>query len=482
VPALAAVMKSLFARHPSARARIAEAERRVEAAEARLQSVVDALPEGIVLLDAEGRYVLWNKRYAEIYHRSADLFAMGRRLMDTLRIGVERGDYPEAHGREEAWLAEREARLRNPGSRHEQQIADGAWLMIEERPTPDGGTVGLRVDITQMKLQARQIESDGNRRAEVMDRLGVGLARLSDGDLTCSIDEAFPPQYEPLRVDFNRAVASLSRTFGAISELAARVDEGATTISTSADQLSRRTEHQAATLEETAAALDLVTSAVLQNAEGADRARAVAAETFELSSRSAFVVKDAMDAMAQMQQSARQVEGIAQMIAEIAFHTKLLALNTSIEAAHAGDAGQGFSIIADEVRSLAEKSATAAGEIKDLVTASVGMVDEGAVLVNRTGDSFRSIMEKVTQINELVIDMAASAEDQAASLRDVNRAALEMDRLTQQNAGMVQETTSATHELRSKARQLLREMMRFKIRSAPDNTVALRPAPMRLRA
>ena len=94
----------------------------------------------------------------------------------------------------------------------------------------------------------------------------------------------------------------------------------------------------------------------------------------------------------------------------------------------------------------------------------------------------KTIMEKVTQINELVIDMAASAEDQAASLRDVNRAALEMDRLTHQNAGMVQETTSATHELRSKARQLLREMMRFKIRSAPDNTVALRPAPMRLRA
>jgi len=472
VPALTSIVKKLVARRPSSTDRVAEAERKVAAAEARLQSVVDALPEGIVLLDAEGRYVLWNKRYAEIYHRSADLFAVGRRLIDTLRVGVERGDYPDAIGREEAWLAEREERLRNPGPRHEQQIADGTWLMIEERPTPDGGTVGLRVDITQMKQQAQQIEGDAARREEVMDRLGVGLALLSNGDLTCHIGEAFPPQYEPLRADFNRAVASLSQTFGAISNLAARVTDGATTISASADQLSRRTEHQAATLEETTAALDMVTSAVLQSAEGATLARAAASETFDLSSQSASVVQDAMNAMSEIQQSARQVEGITQVITDIAFHTRLLALNTSIEAAHAGDAGQGFSIIADEVRALAERSAKAAGEIKSLVAATAGRVDEGVGLVNLTGDSFRSIMEKVSHINQLVIDMATSAEDQAVNLKEVNRAALAMDRITQQNAGMVQETTGATHELTSKANQLLQEMRRFKIGPTGEKTVA----------
>lgn len=136
-----------------------EAEAEAQAARDRLREALDVLPEGIVFLDAEGRYILWNKRYAEIYHRSADLFAPGRKLADTLRIGVARGDYPDAVGREEEWLADRMARLETAvGERHEQKIADGRWLMIEERRTADGGVIGLRVDITHMKEQAAALE------------------------------------------------------------------------------------------------------------------------------------------------------------------------------------------------------------------------------------------------------------------------------------------------------------------------------------
>ncbi|WP_293677269.1 response regulator [uncultured Phenylobacterium sp.] len=128
-------------------------------AEARLRDVIDAIPEGVVFLDAEGRYVLWNRRYAEIYHRSADLFREGASLLDTLRVGVARGDYPDAVGREEAWLAARAAKLATAtGDRHEQQVADGRWLMIEERRTSDGGVIGLRVDITELKRQAAALE------------------------------------------------------------------------------------------------------------------------------------------------------------------------------------------------------------------------------------------------------------------------------------------------------------------------------------
>jgi signal transduction histidine kinase len=131
---------------------------RAEAAEARLRSVVDAMPEGVVLLDNEGRYVLWNRRYSEIYHRSADLFAPGVRLIDALRVGVARGDYPEAIGCEDHWLGQRAAQLLEPRDRHEQQLSDGSWLMIEDRVTPDGGLLGLRVDITRMKQQAQALE------------------------------------------------------------------------------------------------------------------------------------------------------------------------------------------------------------------------------------------------------------------------------------------------------------------------------------
>ena len=130
-----------------AEAAIAEARKSHE----RLRQAIEILPQGIVFLDADGRYILWNKKYSEIYSRSSDLFERGARLQDTIRIGVERGDYPEAIGREEEWIAERLARLSQPGERHEQTLADGRCILIEERLTEDGGVIGLRVDITELK-------------------------------------------------------------------------------------------------------------------------------------------------------------------------------------------------------------------------------------------------------------------------------------------------------------------------------------------
>lgn len=149
-------------------------------AEARLQAAIDAFPEGVVFLDAEGRYLHWNQRYAEIYHRSADLFARGRLLAETLRIGVARGDYPEAVGREEAWLADRLAKLADPtGERLEQQLSDGRWLMVEDRRTADGGLIGLRVDITEMKRQAEELAQALLREAAASRAKSEFLADMS---------------------------------------------------------------------------------------------------------------------------------------------------------------------------------------------------------------------------------------------------------------------------------------------------------------
>ena len=131
---------------------------------ARLREAIDILPQGIVFLDPDGRYILWNKKYSEIYSRSSDLFKPGARLQDTIRIGVERGDYPEAIGREEEWIAERLARLYQPGERHEQTLSDGRCILIEERLTTDGGIIGLRVDITELKQREASFRLlfDGN--------------------------------------------------------------------------------------------------------------------------------------------------------------------------------------------------------------------------------------------------------------------------------------------------------------------------------
>jgi CheY-like chemotaxis protein len=142
-----------------ARAPLAAARAEAQLARERLRDTLEAIPEGVVFLDAEGRYILWNRRYAEIYHRSADLFRPGARLIDVLREGVRRGDYPEAIGQEESWLAGREAKLADgTGERHEQKVADGRWLLIEDRRTSEGGSIGLRVDITALKAQSEALE------------------------------------------------------------------------------------------------------------------------------------------------------------------------------------------------------------------------------------------------------------------------------------------------------------------------------------
>ena len=153
-PKLAAARKrlrdetgELARKRAEAEAAIAEARK----SHARLREAIDILPQGIVFLDAEGRYILWNKKYAEIYNRSADLFRPGARLADTIRVGVARGDYPQAKGREEAWIAERLSKMQQPGARHEQMLADGRVILIEEQLTSDGGVIGLRVDITELK-------------------------------------------------------------------------------------------------------------------------------------------------------------------------------------------------------------------------------------------------------------------------------------------------------------------------------------------
>ncbi|MGY3605824.1 MULTISPECIES: putative bifunctional diguanylate cyclase/phosphodiesterase [unclassified Bradyrhizobium] len=175
-------------------AAIADARRSNE----RLREAIDILPQGIVFLDAEGRYILWNKKYAEIYRRSSDQFEHGARLQDTLRVGVARGDYPEAIGREEAWIAERLKKLYQPGERHEQKLADGRVVLIEERLTSDGGVVGLRVDITELKQREASFRLlfDGNPVPMIVCSL--------DGERILSVNDAAAEHYGFSRAEFEK--------------------------------------------------------------------------------------------------------------------------------------------------------------------------------------------------------------------------------------------------------------------------------------
>ncbi|MFN3575013.1 MAG: methyl-accepting chemotaxis protein [Phenylobacterium sp.] len=299
--------------------------------------------------------------------------------------------------------------------------------------------------------------------ASVVGALAQALDALADGDLTYRLETSFPGDYQKLRDDFNAAVAKLEEVMGAIASTTSSITSGATEISTSADDLSRRTEHQAATLEETAAALDEITATVQKTSTGADQGREAVTSARADAERSGEVVRRAVAAMGQIEQSSAQIGQIIGVIDEIAFQTNLLALNAGVEAARAGEAGKGFAVVASEVRALAQRSAEAAKEIKALISASSEQVSQGVGLVGETGKALERIVSQVTEINGLVSEIAASAKEEALGLAQVNTAVNEMDHVTQQNAAMVEQSTAASRVLADEARELARLVARFKV-------------------
>ena len=213
-----------------------------------------------------------------------------------------------------------------------------------------------------------------------------------------------------------------------------------------------------------------------KTAEGAKEARDAVGSARADAERSGVVVRDAVAAMSEIESSAQQISQIIGVIDEIAFQTNLLALNAGVEAARAGDAGRGFAVVASEVRALAQRSADAAKEIKALISASSQQVERGVDLVGETGKVLERIVTQVTQINGVVTEIAASAEEQSTGLQEVNTAVNQMDQVTQQNAAMVEEATAASHALTQEADTLSRLIARFELGATPQ---AAAPRPNR---
>ena len=306
-------------------------------------------------------------------------------------------------------------------------------------------------------------------RYSAVEQIGVGLGRLAEGDLEHRIQTEFIAALEPLRVNFNASLEALEQSMLAVSgnTLAIRADAGE--ISSAADDLARRTEQQASSLEETAAALEEITVTVKKTAEGAKHARDIVSTAKVDADKSGEVVREAMAAMTGIDKSSKQISEIIGVIDEIAFQTNLLALNAGVEAARAGDAGRGFAVVASEVRALAQRSAQAAKEIKGLISASTAQVGQGVQLVTRTGEALGRIVAQVIEINTVITDIAASAQEQSTGLEQVNTAVNEMDRVTQKNAAMVEEMTAAAHGLAGESEELGRLVARYQIRQTKED-------------
>ena len=322
------------------------------------------------------------------------------------------------------------------------------------------------------KIQAEQRQVQNL----VVTSIGTGLSHLADGDLSFRINEPFPADYESLRHDFNSAVGVLSEAILGIHHASATIRSGSGEISKAADDLSLRTQQQASSLEETAAALNEITSTVRTTSDGADKAHAAAVAASGEVKQGGAVVSEAIAAMSLIEKSSNEIGQIIGVIDEIAFQTNLLALNAGVEAARAGDSGKGFAVVASEVRALAQRSAEAAKEIKALINSSTAQVAVGVDLVGRTGTVLDRLAGHVERINAVVSDIAGSARNQANGLVEVNTAVDQMDRVTQQNAAMVEETTAASHSLAHEAAELTQRVNRFRVGAANSSGASPRPA------
>ncbi|WP_161784972.1 methyl-accepting chemotaxis protein [Hoeflea sp. BAL378] len=305
--------------------------------------------------------------------------------------------------------------------------------------------------------------SDDHRLRFAIDALGRGLDQLARGDLRFRLNEPFDGSLEKLRVDFNTSMQTLERTVAELGRSALDMREGTKSASSDAERISQRTEQQAVSLEQTAAAIGRITENVQSASQRAGEAGRLVDETTRNAAHSGDIVAKAVGAMAEIEDSSRQISKIISVIDGIAFQTNLLALNAGVEAARAGEAGRGFAVVAQEVRELAQRSASAAKEINTLIATSSSQVDVGVTLVNQAGDALRSIGEQVKTINDYIGKIVDTARDQASDISEINAAVSTMDKGTQQNAGLVSEATNSIRQLASNADGLVAKLAVFNV-------------------
>lgn len=324
-----------------------------------------------------------------------------------------------------------------------------------------------RLKDSQNLQDAREVEQVEQQR--VVAALRAGLKALSQRDLTYKIDVAFNDEYEPLRHDFNKGIGDLRDIVAAVIDNSEGVQGGAEEISAASDNLAHRTETQAATLEQTSATLSQITTSVSEAANTAREVEKIVLETRSQTDESDGIVRDAVDAMSEIEQSSEQISNIISVIDDIAFQTNLLALNAGVEAARAGDAGRGFAVVATEVRSLAQRSADAAKEIKTLINGSAEQVERGVLLVRKAGGALSEVSTQVSHISDLVSGIATSSVEQASGVSEINSGVTQLEMVTQENAAMVEESNAAGHLLKQQSAELAELIGQFRIRGSSEH-------------
>lgn len=350
------------------------------------------------------------------------------------------------------------------------RLAEGHFVSDQfARITKNGDKIHIQasynpiLDANGKVFKVVKFATDVTERVRAIEEIGAGLGRLAECNIRMTIDNGFIPEFEPLRRDFNTSIGAFQETLSEVLDQTYTQNRSGQDMRKAAEELSTRTRQQAVALEETAAALTQATVAVRSSTERTRETRKLVQDARVSANTSASVVNDTVSAMQRIESASSEISQIIGVIDEIAFQTNLLALNAGVEAARAGEAGRGFAVVAQEVRELAQRSAKAAREIKTLITNSSAEVQEGVRLVGETGRALREIENFVEEIDHNVDAIATSAAEQASGLEEISAAVSDVDRITQENAAMVEHTTSTSQTLAEGAITLSELVNRFQL-------------------
>ncbi len=319
-----------------------------------------------------------------------------------------------------------------------------------------------------------------------LNRLIDSIRHIAGGDLVKRIDVESHNEMGELAHSLRHMQGELARTVGEVRQGADAIYSGASEIAMGNNDLSSRTEQQAASLEETAASMEELTATVKQNAENARQASHLALSASETAQKGGKVVDNVVQTMRDITASSQKIADIISVIDGIAFQTNILALNAAVEAARAGEQGRGFAVVAGEVRNLAQRSAQAAREIKSLIEDSVNRVDLGSTLVESAGETMDEIVNAVTRVTDIMGEIASASDEQSRGIDQVGLAVAEMDRVTQQNASLVEESAAAAAALEEQASRLTQAVAVFRIQqgqaaAARESASTVAAAPTTLR-
>lgn len=344
------------------------------------------------------------------------------------------------------------------------------------------GDLSTRINMTDKQGFAKTLSFGINELTDVIESAFNDINRvmenMSQGDLTSTITHDYPGVYAECKNNINSTMAKLSEFIIQIRDAADFIDSSSQEMASGNNNLSHRAEQQAASLEETAASMDELASTVRNNADNTQQANKVVDSASQLAQKGGDVVKSAIAAMQEINDSSNKIAEIIGVIDEIAFQTNLLALNASVEAARAGEHGRGFSVVATEVRNLAQRSATAAQQSKDLIQNSVQKVRAGTAFVNETGTALTEIVTSVGQVGEIVSQIANASAEQTAGIDQVNIAVAQMDDITQQNAALAEQAAAGSIAMSEQSTNMTQLLSFFKVNSKRANNIEHNVVPI----